>query len=304
MKNIKFAVFTDLHYEHIPDGMQRLKSFVSNIKQSDVDFIVELGDFCSPIEDNRVLLNILNSTGKPHYHMLGNHETDKYTKEEALSFLGMKSSFYSFIYGTVKFIVLDGCFSLREGKYEPYFKRNYTETNCVYPVIPDYELKWLENQLSDDSHYIVIFSHHSLENDFAQRGIANKDAVQELINNANTSTKKVLLCINGHDHGNSLKKIEKTYYFGLNAMSYLWFGPQFEHFCYPDEVHKKYPFLKDIVLYREGLYAVVTITDEGSIEVQGMEGHYQTISPKELGIEGTWNGCEISPIVSSFKIDD
>jgi 3',5'-cyclic AMP phosphodiesterase CpdA len=302
MNKIKFAIFTDLHYEHIHDGRQRIENFVSEIDHKDVDFIVELGDFCSPKQENRVLLDILDSTGKPHYHLVGNHDSDLFTKEEFLHFLGMNNSYYSFTYGSVKFIALDTCFIQNSCGYEPYSKKNYNTTKGIYPVIPQDELNWLEDQLADDYPFFVILSHHSLENEFAQRGVYNRNAVQELINRANSSGKKVLLCLNGHDHADSIRKIEETYYFGLNSMSYIWFGPEYEHFCYSPEIHKQYPFLKDMVLYREGLYAIITITEQGSIEVEGMEGHYQTISPEELGLKGVWNGRDITPDISSLMI--
>lgn len=86
-------------------------------------------------------------------------------------------------------------------------------------------------------------------------------------------------------------------------MSYIWFGPQFEHFCYSKEIHKQYPFLKDMVLYQEGLYSIITITENGGIDIHGMEGHYQNVSPKELGIEDVWNGRSILPIISSLKVE-
>ena len=302
MDMIKFAVFTDLHYDHIHDGLQRMKDFIAQISETDVDFIVELGDFCTPKQENRKLLDLLDRTGKPHYHLMGNHDTDLFSKEKSLSFLKMDNSYYSYNYGNVKFIVLDTCFIQHNGVYEPYSKRNYDATNGVYPVIPKDEISWLENQLSVNSPFIVIFSHHSLENDFMQRGVANRDEVQTLISRAIASGKKVLLCINGHDHADSVRKLGQTYYFGLNAMSYIWFGPEVEHFCYSAQIHKQYPYLKDLVLYREGLYAIITITANGYVEIQGMEGNYQTVSPKELGMEGLWNGREITPNISSFNI--
>jgi 3',5'-cyclic AMP phosphodiesterase CpdA len=302
MNKVRFAIFTDLHYEHIHDGRQRIENFVSEIIHKDVDFIVDLGDFCSPRQENRVLLDILDSTGKPHYHLVGNHDSDLFTKEEFLHFLGMNNSYYSFTYGSVKFIALDTCFIQNNCGYEPYSKKNYNTTKGIYPFIPQDELNWLEDQLADDYPFFVILSHHSLENEFAQRGVYNRNAVQELINRTNSSGKKVLLCLNGHDHADSIRKIEGTYYFGLNSMSYIWFGPEYEHFCYSPEIHKQYPFLKDMVLYREGLYAIITITEQGSIEVEGMEGHYQTISPEELGLKGVWNGRDITPNISSLMI--
>lgn len=303
MDRIKFAIFTDLHYEHIHDGRQRIENFITNIRDENVDFIIQLGDFCSPKEENQVLLDMLHSIGKPLYHLIGNHDSDLSPKEKVMDFLQMDNSYYSFKYGKVKFIVLDACFIKSDNGYEPYCKRNYNKTKDKYPILPDYELKWLDSQLADDCEYFVIFSHHSFENEFAKRGVYNKDAVRNLINEVNQTGKKVLLCVNGHDHGDSLKKIGQTYYFGLNSMSYIWFGPQFEHFYYSDEIHKEYPFLKDLVLYEEGLYSVITITENGGMDIQGYHGHYQNISPKELGIEGKWNGRSTLPIISSLKVE-
>ncbi|MGH4124317.1 MAG: metallophosphoesterase family protein [Clostridium sp.] len=303
MDRIKFAVFTDLHYEHIHDGSQRIENFINNAREAEVDFVIELGDFCSPKEENQGLLDMLDSIGKPHYHLMGNHDSDLFTKEKVMEFLQMDKSYYSFKYGKIKFIVLDTCFIKTDNGYEPYYKRNYNMTKNIYPILPDYEFKWLESQLTDDSEYYVIFSHHSFENEFAKRGVYNSNEVRDLINRINLTGKKVLLCINGHDHGDSLKEIGQTYYFGLNSMSYIWFGPQFEHFCYSDKIHKQYPFLKDLVLYREGLYSIITITENGGFDIQGMNGHYQNISPKELGIEGLWNGRPILPIISSLNVD-
>ncbi|ADL53002.1 metallophosphoesterase family protein [Clostridium cellulovorans] len=302
MGKVKFAVFTDLHYEHIHDGEERIESFINSIKDDQVDFIIQLGDFCCPKEENQGLLNLLYSVGKPLYHVIGNHDSDSFSKKSVRKFLKMEESYYSFKYGKVKFIILDTCFIKTFKGYEEYFKRNYDKSKDIYPILPDFELQWLEGELDDGSEYFVIFSHHSLENDFAKRGVYNREDIREIINNVNNTGKKVLLCVNGHDHGDSLVKIGQTYYFGLNAMSYVWFGNDYEHFCYSDEIHKQYPFLKDIVLYKEGLYSIITITEAGGIEIQGINGSYQNITPKELGVGDVWNGRSILPVVSSLKI--
>jgi 3',5'-cyclic AMP phosphodiesterase CpdA len=301
MNKVKFAVFTDLHYEHIHDGNKRVENFVANVRSLDIDFVIELGDFCEPKESNRFLLNMLDSIGKPHYHVIGNHDSDQYQREEVMKFLKMDNSYYSFKKGKIKFIILDTCFIKTEKGYEPYCKKNYDKTKSIYPVLPDYELKWLEEQLIDDSEYFIIFSHHSFENEFAKRGVYNRAEVRDLINKVNDMGKKVLLCVNGHDHGDSLEKINQTYYFGLNSMSYIWVGPEYEHFCYSDEIHNKYPFIKDLVLYKDGLYAVITIIEEGNLKIEGISGDYQNISPKELGLSDRWNGRSILPKVSSLN---
>lgn len=303
MNRVKFAVFTDLHYDHIHDGCKRIDDFITNIKDTDIDFVIQLGDFCIPKEENQFLLNKMSSIGKPIYHIIGNHDSDSFPREKVMDFLKMNNSYYSFKNKEIKFIVLDTCFIKTNSGYKPYSRKNYNKTNDIYPVLPAHELKWLESQLNDDNKYYVIFSHHSFENEFAKRGVYNRCEIRNLIDAVNNKDKKVLLCINGHDHGDSLKKIGQTYYFGLNSMSYIWFGPEHEHFCYSKEIHKQYPFLKDIVLYKDGLYAVVTITENGSINIEGMKGDYQNISPKELGIENVWNGRYLLPIISSLKVD-
>lgn len=301
MKEIKFAVFSDLHNDHIPDGNRRIESFINQVQNEKLDFVIELGDFSHPIDDNRYLLEKISKLNVPFYCVLGNHDTDTYSRDMVMKFLDMTDNYYSFNLGNVKFIVLDSCFIKTTKGCKPYYKRNYDKTKDCYPYIPDYELDWLRKELNEDSKYFVIFSHHSLENEFKKRGICNRKEVQEIIIKINETNKRVLLCMNGHDHGVGTKKIGKTYYYALNSMSYIWVGPQNEHFEYSKEIHKKYPHLKDLVLYEEGLFAIVKIRVNGDFEIQGMNGHYLNVSPHELGLNNTWNGRLIDPIVSSLQ---
>jgi len=299
VKNITFTVFSDLHYDHIHDGYSRLQNFIDGVKNENLDFVIQLGDFAYPIDENSFLHEKIRETGVPFYSVLGNHDTDSYSRDTVMRFLGMKSSYYSFSIGNVRFIVLDSCFINTENGCIPYLKRNYDKLNDKYPYIPNDEIEWLKNELNSDRQYFVIFSHHSLENDFQKRGIFNRLEIQEIINEINETDKRVLLCMNGHDHGEHVEKIGKTYYYSLNSMSYIWVGPQYEHFDYSKETHAKYPYLKDLVLYEDGLYALVTIFEDGNFEIKGMEGAYDNVSPQSLGIGDRWNGRNINPSVSS-----
>lgn len=303
MEKVTFAVFADVHYDHIHDGAERLQKFITKVKEQQLDFVIQLGDFCVPKEENEFLLHMLLDIGKPVYHVIGNHDSDEVQRGEVMRFLNLDSSYYSFKKGNIKFIVLDTCFIKNDKGYEPYYKRNYDKTKNAYPVLPEDQVKWLENELTDNSDYYVIFSHHSFENQFAKRGVNNRAEVTALINRINDTGKKILLCINGHDHGDSLEKIGQTYYFGLNSMSYIWVGPEYEHFSYSDEIQQQYPFIKDLVLYKDGLYAIVTITEKGGINIEGINGHYQNVSPGELGLGDRWNGRHVLPIVTSLKVD-
>ena len=42
------------------------------------------------------------------------------------------------------------------------------------------------------------------------------------------------------------------------------------------------------------------IIEDGSFEIRGMKGHYQSIIPQELGVDDMWNGVSIAPVVSSL----
>jgi predicted phosphodiesterase len=300
---VKFAVCTDLHYDIAPDGYSRVERFIERAQKEDVDFIIELGDFCVPKPENEAVLSLFNQFEKPKYHVIGNHDTDSYTKDEHMKWLGMKQSYYSFVVGHVNFIVIDSSFIQYENEFETYYRRNYKKSDGLYPAIPDHELVWLEQEIMDSSYPVVLFSHHSLVNSFRQRGIANREKVLDILSRVKAKGKRVLLCLNGHDHADGIDKVEDTYFFSLNSMTYKWFGPEYEHFLYDAKTHEQYPYLKDIVLYEDALSAIVSIDDTYTIDISGMQSGYQKVTPDQLGVTATtWDGRIISPHVSSVCI--
>lgn len=111
---------------------------------------------------------------------------------------------------------------------EPYYRRNYDKTTYAYPYVPKEEIEWLKNEIKDDRFYYVIFSHQSLSNDFMKRGISNREEIRAILEKRNSNGKKVLLCMNGHDHGDNVKVINGIYYYTLNSMSYIWHGRYME----------------------------------------------------------------------------
>lgn len=110
------------------------------------------------------------------------------------------------------------------------------------------------------------------------------------------------MCMNGHDHGDAAVDINGICYYTLNSMSYIWHGLK-ETYNYSNEIHEKYPWLKDMILYEEGLHAIVTISHDGQLKIEGMRGNYQNITPNDVGIlNNMWNGVSIEPIVSSMNL--
>lgn len=293
---IRFVAFTDLHYDHIPDGDRRLEELISNIEEEKIDFIISLGDLCYPSKENRKVIQKLNNSGVPVYYAIGNHDSDIFLQDEVMKFYNIREGYYSFVIKETKFIVLNSCYIKDKDCSYPYYKRNYDKSKDVYPFIPEVEQEWLIKEMQNQDLNYVIFSHHSLANDFMKRGIANRNKIREML-----GKRKVLICMNGHDHGDDCRVIEGIPYYTLNSMSYIWHGTK-EIFSYSEEIHKSYPFLKDLILYEEPLYAIVEINNE-NINVKGMNGHYQTITPQDVGIGTLWNGVSIEPKVSNFSFE-
>lgn len=301
MLKIKFAMFSDLHYDAIPDGNERIDEFLSHIKKAKVEFIIDLGDLCYPLKENNMVLNKLKSSGLPCYFTIGNHNTDRFAIDEVIKFFDLKKSYYSFIKENIKFIILDSNFIKKKDGIVPYYKKNYDKTTDDYPYIPDEEITWLKEELADNEKYYIILSHQSLTNDYQKRGISNRKEIRAILEEKNLSGRKILFCINGHDHGGDCKVINGIYYYTLNSMSYIWHGVK-EVFSYSNEIHSRYPYLKDLILYNEALHIIVEIDNEMNVTIQGMNGQYQKHSPKDIGIGNTWNGVSIEARTPSAYI--
>lgn len=291
---VRFTVFSDLHYDEMPDGGKRIDELTAHIKKSNPDFVISLGDLCKPAhENNETVLKKLNATGIPVYHTIGNHETDVYSLEKAAEFLSLKSPWYSFKYDNIKFIVLNSCYFKINGEHCAYLGRNYKEDGALYPFIPADEIKWLENELNGAEKY-VIFSHHSLVNGHRDRGVYNRKEVRELF-----CDKNVLLCMNGHDHGDDLSVVDGVHYYTVNSASYVWCGFQIMG---SERLTEKYGHLNGFLFYKQALYADVEI-DSDEIRITGMDGEYLSVTPDDVELYShKWNGVSIEPKTSSYVI--
>lgn len=272
---IRFLVFTDLHYDHVPDGDARVEALAARIESVRPDFVLSLGDLCRPIAQNSAVLRRLGAAGAPVHHLVGNHDTDHCPLRETLDFLGMERDFYSFTVDGVRFLMLNA------GGRKP-------------PFLPEAQLDWLRQEMEDPALRYVVCSHHSLANDFAQRGVANRKAVRALL-----ETRHTLLCLNGHDHGDACRVIHGIPFFTVNASSYLWHGVR-KMTDFPEETRRRYPVLNDCLLLDGPLSAVVEIEGD-HVAIRGMRGAWRASTPADIGLGETWNGVKISSEISDFE---
>lgn len=279
---VRFLVFTDLHTDAYADAKERLEQIIQSAKKHEVDFIVSIGDLCYPTNENRYFAERLSSIGIPVFHTIGNHDTQSWPIEEILSYWNKEKSYDSFKAGEYKFIFLDANYYRANGVevHYPMPKKKGIE----YPVLPKEQMEWLDKELSDGMKY-VIFSHQSLVNDFAKRGISNRDEVKKLFKG-----REVLLCMNGHDHGDDVKVVDDTIFYTVNASSgYCWFHELPQGF----EIEE--------MPYLDALHVIVELQDS-TVNICGMESRYKDRKPEDVGVDDyRWNGVSILPRTGSYS---
>ena len=67
-------------------------------------------------------------------------------------------------------------------------------------------------------------------------------------------------------------------------------------------MHQRWPALKDLIAYRDPLYAIVEIEGR-AVRIYGRESGYQRFAPEDVGMERKWNGISIEPRVSDFYFE-
>ena len=163
----------------------------------------------------------------------------------------------------------------------------------MHPLVPAEEIVWLKKELGDGRKSIV-FSHHSFVNTFAKRGVFNRTEIQELFRE-----NQVLLCLNGHDHGDSDSCVDGVSYVTINSANYAWLGAQIAS---SKELLEKYAYLQGMLQYQQAMCAYIEV-DKDEIRIQGMEGNYLSVTPEDIGLQDyRWNGVSIKPKISSHCI--
>lgn len=290
---IKFLVFSDLHYDDVEDGDKRIDNILANAQSRQLDFIVSLGDLCKPTLANRRVLEKFNSLGIPFYPVIGNHETDEFDLNAIIKFYSLNAPYYSVSYDNYKLIFMNTCYLTENGTEKSYYKRNFKHSTSVYPIVPIDEIRWLSNELNDGKK-CIIFSHHSFVNEFPKRGVSNKLVMQELFRE-----KSVLLCLNGHDHGDSFVCVDGVSYMTVNSANYAWLGTQIAS---SKTLMEKYSYLHGMLQFTQAMSAYIEI-DDCEIRIFGEEGSYLSVTPDDIELHDyKWNGVSIKPRISSHHI--
>lgn len=282
-RRLTFGIMSDLHGEIMSDSNSRLIEFINYMNNNRVDFIIQIGDFTHLKFNGEEKIRLFNKFNGNKYHVLGNHDTDDCTKEEAIQLLNMKNNYYSYKIRGFKCIVLDTNYLYCEktNQYIDFDKFNL-ERDRSKPCLPPDQLRWLKKEVEIDDEPIIIFSHASLINE--KVGIINKQDLFKCLDDINDQAgyKKIIACINGHDHFDSLHERHGIYYIGIPSISNQWLEKGHINTDIDKELLLTFPKLENVVPYTNPLYTIIEI-NRSYIKVKGRDSEYKNGEPIKYG---------------------
>ena len=295
-KPVRFAIASDFHAPDIPDGEHRVATFIKAANDEKVDFIIELGDFCRLDSASQVYRDLWNSFPGDKYHVIGNHDMDRYTFEEYTQGMNMPARYYSFDQGDFHFIVLDGNNLFDGKKYTHYARANYYVDAKKRAHIDPEQMDWLKKDLAATNKRCILFSHQSIE-----EALNNGAEVRKILEaeNQRAGFKKVVMAFGGHNHSNYSKEINGITYVQINSASYVWIGePTQTEKRYSKEINDRFGgILKYSMTYTEPLYAIVTLNSKGAT-LKGTDAEFVPPTPKDLNMN---DSVGVFPLVSNIK---
>jgi predicted phosphodiesterase len=269
-KPICLGVISDLHVDLIPDGAERLDSFLDEMRKSKPDALIQMGDFAFAKESNQKIVDRFNKAHETTLHVIGNHDTDGgLSMGKVLESWGMKRPYYHYVLEGLHLVVLNAN------------ERGSTKHKGGYPqFIGKAQVAWLEKTLRSLEGPVVIISHQPIAGSYE---IDNAEEVQKILSKYSD---KVVMAMNGHTHIDLLTEIGGVPYLHINSASYHWLGSKYAHESYPPEVHAKHSALKYTSPYREALFTTLTFDPKNrQIIVERKETQWVGESPKELGLK-------------------
>lgn len=242
-----------------------------------------------------------------------------------------KVGYYYYDREPFRFVFLDTNYSLApDGKtYEHNGPASWgkPDENTASDSLGGEQLLWLERVLTDAAEKAlrcIVVSHTS----FVHWGIwepsADADAVRELFCRANAQRAgTVLMSINGHFHTDHAKSLEDVVYFDLNAaVNGWWQGEKFDPYGDGTEESSPYtfPFVdydgagnpvggenfplarlkmgRQTLFFEEPLSAVITVWEDGRIEIAGSRTRFLYDICNAI----PWEGCRPSVEERAFSV--
>lgn len=299
-KPLNFGIITDVHKDLMPDADQRLEIFIQKAIERKVDFIIQLGDFCMAETTNKRFLAIWEQFKGSKYHVLGNHDMDRHSKQEMLDYWGMPDTYYSFDFSGYHFIVLDANYIYQDGKYIDYNKANFYIDSSARTYINEEQIEWFKADLEQTNLSTIVFSHQSLWHHLW--GVKNRLSLQKILEN---HKEKVICCMNGHNHIDYHRHVNGVDYIDINSSSYQWIANDkyTSKNRFPAEEYERNKFLPNLAGYEDALFAFASLSPKGIFQIEGIKSKWMEPSPYSLGMPKGIEGTISTPVISNYSIN-
>ncbi|MBR8536883.1 metallophosphoesterase [Carboxylicivirga sediminis] len=227
--HVAFGWVTDVHYaqavmkwdRYFTESREKLFEAILLYNEKKLDFAIETGDFKDedPTPDKQRTMAYLRAIEEvfayykgPRYHVLGNHDVDSISKQEfqsAVTNAGISpdKTYYTFVHNDWRFIVLDACF---RGDGVPYDTNNF---DWYDTAIPQQQINWLEQELSNSSQPVCVFVHQPLDGE-GKLYVNNAQQVRQVLEASN----KVLAVFQGHRHEGGYNLLNGIHYITQKAL--------------------------------------------------------------------------------------
>lgn len=147
-EELNFTVLNDVH-----EIKEKISSYLKNGNPSQQDFYFFNGDMVNYLQDPNQLFTGFADTAikyfasvKPFFYIRGNHETRGYKARELKNYFDFKNDlfYFSFDWGPVHFIILDGGEDKSDGHKEYFGLADYDKYRLE-------ELQWLKSEIKSEA---------------------------------------------------------------------------------------------------------------------------------------------------------
>lgn len=329
---VKFLVFADFHYKKgmYTPAVSDLEKIFRRAHDEGAEFVVHLGDFSNDYKGSPEAIDayLNNPYGLPVYGVFGNHELES---KNLMSFVtprlcnrkvnwgeGERVAYWSTDVGNFRLIGLDTNYSRRpDGVWEHNLdcSSGARSGNVDYNNLGPEQRAWLYETIEDarkKGKKVLTFSHAGFAGTFSSS--SDDEEVRKIFASFPGT---VILATSGHLHTDHFDVVENIAYWDVNVCLNGGWRPH-ENYHYTDDMTflfqdydeegkpKGKAFqramnsfgssARSTWFFTEPLSAMVTVTEEGEIEIEGAETRWL------YDIEPDWTESGMVPYISSHKI--
>jgi 3',5'-cyclic-AMP phosphodiesterase len=212
---VSFGIISDVHYGVLDwarpgTGMVELdfvRAFLGDMQEQEVDFIIQLGDFCKP-SDGQPMLDLWNTFPGPKYHVWA---TTSVTG-------GIPSTPSPLGWGCRRGTTLSIRARFEASSWMP--TNRGAEERAMPPTSGSEQQQWLTRQLAETDRPVLVFVHQPIE---ALRNSAEVMAVLEQAERDRPGVIMAVFC--GHHHQDYMLIKHNIPFIQINSASYVWYDP-------------------------------------------------------------------------------